>query len=531
MESVYLLGAGASHGYSGSRSGVRPPLAGNFFSTFYRLLISQDQEVKIGFIVNYLRDTRGIPLDQLPTKFDENIEIVFAELHAEMHKHMGRGEPAIEFFHLSKAYDQFVFWFAHVINEIQCGAISAGYRKLVNAAEPGSTFITFNWDTLLDRALAETGKWYPDDGYGVDFEQIMDGVWRSRTATTSAYTYLKLHGSTNWLGPYGTLHLQTSKRTFLSSEDRVGLKWCIVDGSEWYRTYKDRWRPGYTSYSYFLPPNDPEIDTPLMPIIVPPTGHKDFNEFGDVFHPLWAQAHARLAAAHRLVVIGYSFPRTDTHAFQLLDSFCQGRPDKRIEIIDPFPEELEARVAEYVARRCAVSSTKATMDEYLGLPTNTNEKSEYDQLDQLIETAPSVTRREAYILDMLSAFNLDEVYFDLTTHSGQRLLDCIVPGEFATHMLSAYRPEVFKYRIGNIVVQPSGAAVVAVALSDIWIVQPVPAGSQTEERLAQINLAKAKEADPHTGVSFMQMIEESYHCRNSEEVEHFVRRVLAAQSE
>ena len=78
---VYIFGAGASHGYEGSRTEVSPPLAGNFFSTFYRLLVSQDLEVKIGDIVNYLRDTQGIDPVDLPAKFDGNIETVFAELH------------------------------------------------------------------------------------------------------------------------------------------------------------------------------------------------------------------------------------------------------------------------------------------------------------------------------------------------------------------------------------------------------------------------------------------------------------------
>lgn len=68
-KTVYLLGAGAWHGYEGSRTKVRPPLAGNFFSAFYRLLISQDLEVKIGFITNYLADITGIDRPSQRTEF------------------------------------------------------------------------------------------------------------------------------------------------------------------------------------------------------------------------------------------------------------------------------------------------------------------------------------------------------------------------------------------------------------------------------------------------------------------------------
>jgi hypothetical protein len=60
MTTVYMFGAGASRGYRGSRTGVVPPLAKDYFSTFQKLAISADLEVKIGFIVNYVQDTRGI---------------------------------------------------------------------------------------------------------------------------------------------------------------------------------------------------------------------------------------------------------------------------------------------------------------------------------------------------------------------------------------------------------------------------------------------------------------------------------------
>lgn len=73
MSTVVILGAGASRGYSRSRTGVHPPLATNFFSTFAKLMIARDFEVKISDIVNYIRDTRGMPPEHQPTDFDENM--------------------------------------------------------------------------------------------------------------------------------------------------------------------------------------------------------------------------------------------------------------------------------------------------------------------------------------------------------------------------------------------------------------------------------------------------------------------------
>lgn len=251
---VYIFGAGASHGYTGSRTGISPPLATNFFSTFYRLLISQDFEVKIGDIVNYIRDTRGIDPIELPRKFDGNIEAVFSELHDRLETTIEKREPVPEIFRYSRTYDQFVFWFCHVLNEIQNGTPCDIYSSLVADSSANTTFITFNWDTILDRSLASTGRWHPDDGYAFTFDQLLENEWRNPRKTKSNWKLLKLHGSTNWLGPYVTLDLRDGTRKWLTSPERVNFNWCVIDGQKWFATYKDRWRPGYQPYSYFFPP-------------------------------------------------------------------------------------------------------------------------------------------------------------------------------------------------------------------------------------------------------------------------------------
>ena len=207
MATVYLFGAGASRGYRGSRTGVVPPLAKDYFSTFHKLAISADFEVKIGFIVNYVRDTRGIAPDEQPRDFDEDIERVFAEVDRELSStfdgHADRSDmpSVVKRFGLVKTYDQFVFWFSHVLNEIQNGDPCKVSGTLLERIQKDDVLLTFNWDTILDRALYHTGRWFPDDGYGVRFDGLLDGSWRASKATSSSHLLLKLHGSTNWFGP------------------------------------------------------------------------------------------------------------------------------------------------------------------------------------------------------------------------------------------------------------------------------------------------------------------------------------------
>jgi len=78
-----ILGAGASKSYSDSKTGVRMPVASDFFNTYLKLDISENQEVLIGGILNYLKKFRGKEyLDFL--NFNEDIEVLHSEIEAKL---------------------------------------------------------------------------------------------------------------------------------------------------------------------------------------------------------------------------------------------------------------------------------------------------------------------------------------------------------------------------------------------------------------------------------------------------------------
>jgi len=109
-----------------------------------------------------------------------------------------------------------VFLFANVVNEAQDGSSYSAYSELLKLCGPNDTFINFNWDTLLDKALVTTGAWTPNDGYGINFCACFDGKWKeavdSSSPIESSWRLLKLHGSTSWLVPYIGIHFQTLKK-------------------------------------------------------------------------------------------------------------------------------------------------------------------------------------------------------------------------------------------------------------------------------------------------------------------------------
>lgn len=57
---AYILGAGASKSYNKSKTGIRMPLAKNFFKTYNSLKISGDLNVVVTQVFSYLKEYREI---------------------------------------------------------------------------------------------------------------------------------------------------------------------------------------------------------------------------------------------------------------------------------------------------------------------------------------------------------------------------------------------------------------------------------------------------------------------------------------
>lgn len=388
-KTVYIFGAGASYAYAQSPTGVRPPLARGFFQAYKDLPISEDLDVRVGDLINHVRDVYGLSYDNF-NRFNQDIEKFMTHLDIQVRqmalmrpdllKH-DTPEPLIHFWQSVRVYDEMLFLIAHVLNEIQNGPISNLYSTLVNISNDQDVFITFNWDTLLDRSLMSVGNWRPDDGYGVSFLKLYDKGWKDPKPNTIKPRLLKLHGSTNWLVPYITWRLDTGERCMISPADTKSattLGWdyqfdpvardagirlhigngpwtskpipqppdrfshpiCTVDSSVYYPCYKDRWRTGYSPFSYFFPPDHPETNVPLMPLIVAPVLFKMYDEFAYVLDPLWKVAEKEVQLADKIVIIGYSFPTTDDRAIDLLRIAAARQEQPIIEVVNPHPEHV-----------------------------------------------------------------------------------------------------------------------------------------------------------------------------------------------
>lgn len=408
---VWLFGAGASCHYNLNPYGVQIPLANGFFEAFHSLPTSQGFHAHVGPFISFLAHYKGVPADKV-SQWTENIEDFMTSIEHVIDQIRKRRKRAKG--HLTKkqyfkaisyamAFNNMMFILANVINEAQNGPSESLYRYLLHFCSPNDAFISLNWDTLLDRALVDTGGWNPNDGYGLRFASVLDGTWKAAAEGERAFStdwkLLKLHGSTNWLVPHA--HVDFRDFSYVSSvpkSDSIFLYW---QSALPYSTHKSRWTGGYapTCYCYypphipaplfskkqlaappgkvfvkfaqkgvFAPFDEPDPNgVPSSPLLITPVRQKKYDMYESTINALWRQAGELLRNAEKIVLIGYSFPRTDTRVPELLRRSLSQTPKKiSVELVDPNASDIISRIGKRtLAKAKNVTPYDMKFDDYI----------------------------------------------------------------------------------------------------------------------------------------------------------------------
>jgi hypothetical protein len=348
------------------------PIARDFFQTFEMLPIADHPWVLREGLIFYLEHVRRVdPMDFLLSGID------IEELHSEILERLlasSRGQDNVDRIMLWRAYNELIYIFACCLNSIQNGPPSNAHIKLASRLTAHDTIITFNWDTLMDRALAEVTGWSIDAGYGVTPHVVFRNGWQPpATSQAPAPMLLKLHGSTNWLVGHPTE--EKDGRVVLTQSTPASTLYAFEYAADPYDTYAGRFMPGFGPYSYgYYPPNISDKGRPVekgkvllrfrhkfpwkpegtahdkglvaMPLIIPPVKNKSYDLFGELFVCLWARACEALTDATEIVIIGYSFPRTDHRSSRLfLDAFSRRSTIPRVTIVDPVPHRAVEKIS------------------------------------------------------------------------------------------------------------------------------------------------------------------------------------------
>jgi hypothetical protein len=235
--------------------------------------------------------------------------------------------------------------------------------------EEQAAVLTFNYDTLLERAVAcgsplapEASRprvvhdppcyddipdidarwsWNSRLAYKVHFDELVvrpggavpevgEKYYASLGAREKEHPpFLKLHGSVDWY--------------YRSGYTMVGEKWIESNG----RAPRTRWMRHFPQIGCSVVGHDGEV---LLPLLITPVLNKPVDEhprpadvrqavLGHFFHDVWQRARDVLKTTKTLVVAGYSFPPTDFHVRRLLreafadhalDELCVVNPDTSV---------------------------------------------------------------------------------------------------------------------------------------------------------------------------------------------------------
>jgi len=277
VKTVVVLGAGATRGASFAQESQFPPFLDDDFFELAQKVTGEERRVARRLLERVYQDF-GTAAEVGMEEFFTHVEFC-AQVHQQLN--VGRGRKRGVYLKAAKDFKQVL----RLMLKRSCERQQCSYhQELAGLLRPGDTIISFNYDTVIDRALVQVGgrRWRHPERYGVPVMGDSD-VWEGSGGRGRPYEVpvrlLKLHGSTHW----------------------------------------DRWDE--TKSAVVLSRDDYGLANPL---IVPPAWNKGMAEEAP-FPLLWKAARRALHQARALVLIGYSLPSTDLlfRALLALDT-CEG---------------------------------------------------------------------------------------------------------------------------------------------------------------------------------------------------------------
>lgn len=323
IPTAIVFGAGAS-------CAEGAPLQGSLFRDYFKLQQAENPHIHHEWdreLATFFSDFFGIDVDhgdpsaaRFPT-FEEVLGVLeIAESQGESFRDWGTSHivAGTQKPRLPHIRDLLILLITQVLDKTLGGRPAKHHAKLLEELGPAiaqTTFISFNYDILLDNALVDLHRAWDLD-YGVNFSNYDTAKDWHRPRRGRSVPLFKLHGSLNWL------YCTTCRSVTLTPKEGgvCRLKWeqeaCLCSVCE----------------------------TLTVPIVIPPTYFKALSNLH--LRQIWDAAERALVCSDRIVFCGYSFPDADIHVRYLL---------KRVELNRKRPSPLEVFVVNEHAGKTAVA--------------------------------------------------------------------------------------------------------------------------------------------------------------------------------
>jgi hypothetical protein len=106
---------------------------------------------------------------------------------------------------------------------------------------------------------------------------------------------------------------------------------------------------------------------PSSPLLITPIRQKRYDMYQSSIESLWQQSADAMKTVERVVIIGYSFPPTDTRPLELLRNVLSSRKGHiSVEIVAPSAQDIVSRIAKgYLSKAKSVIAHSVTFENYL----------------------------------------------------------------------------------------------------------------------------------------------------------------------
>jgi NAD-dependent SIR2 family protein deacetylase len=306
---VYIIGAGFSHGYDGNNF----PLMAGFCDKLNKEPISKIEETILQDIFNELK---RIDIEDAMAYCDlvASGAFIFPRKSAGIKIH--DREFALQ---LSSSLRKYIGTRLQIDINIPP---NSPYLKWIKSIGEADTIITYNYDLLLENLLKEA-KLNLYENLRNEIENTYESS--DKSPFFKKEYLLKLHGSINW---YTCSNPVCPNHRIIRVSDPANVS-----------------KESQDAQFYFCR----NCSSSLDPVLIYPGMIKQFHEHPKVSHQ-WYIAHSKLVNAQRIVSIGYSFRQQDIATSFLLRKALNSDSKKWI-IIDPNPENVKKRLSDLLPWR------------------------------------------------------------------------------------------------------------------------------------------------------------------------------------
>lgn len=328
IDTIYILGAGAS-----ADSGI--PVMSNFVQKAESLAASKEFE---GYEFKELKEIiDNLQFGESKIYIDsENIESVLGAIEmAEIFNHKFKEDQSID---LKNTYIDYVVktiekstlfkYEKDKITNEKSNSYDAFVKNYITPIKNKSAILTFNYDVCLDIALYSNN---------VSFNYYLEA-----NRDDNFFPYLKLHGSINWFEiekqnnntEINILDVMSHVKYGAHFTDKKHIKRRVDD-----YFFQTHFKKEMLSKKYIEIPK-----SKMNTLIIPPTWNKTM--YHNKIKNVWVKAHNVFRNTKNIVVIGYSYPESDSF-FKYMLSVCTNnntRINKLIIVnpnIDPIKERLD----------------------------------------------------------------------------------------------------------------------------------------------------------------------------------------------